>query len=99
MVLIPARVDVWARGYVRSPYDDTSTGMQASTRPAGAEQQSAGHLQRVVEPPPLGPVVLRGPLLAQRLQDRADGGGALRGEIAADHSSIRIKSKGRMTKS
>ena len=52
---------------------------------AGPQQQRAGQLQRVVEPLALGPVVLRARLLAQRLKHRADRGGALAGQVTADH--------------
>ena len=49
-----------------------------------ADQQLAALLQRVVEPLPLGPGVLGPGLLAERLQHGLHGGGAFRGEVAAD---------------
>ena len=51
-----------------------------------ADQQLAALLQRVVEPLPLGAGVFGPGLLAERLQHGLHGGGAFRGEVAADHA-------------
>jgi hypothetical protein len=55
---------------------------------ADAGQRLAGQLQRVVEPLPLGAVVLRVGLLAQGLKGGANGGGALGGQVAADNAGV-----------
>ena len=52
----------------------------------GPDQQLAGMLQCVVEPLLPGPAVLGAVLLAERLKDRGDRGGALGGQVAPDHS-------------
>ena len=51
-----------------------------------ADQQLTALLQRVVEPLPLGPGVLRPGLLAERLQHGLHRGGAFRGQVPADHA-------------
>jgi hypothetical protein len=50
------------------------------------DQQFTTLQQRVVEPLPLGADILQAGLLAERLQDGLDGGGAFRGEVPADHA-------------
>ena len=51
----------------------------------GPQQQRTRFLQRVVEPLRLGPVVIRARLLPQRFQHRPHIGGALRGQVTAQH--------------
>jgi hypothetical protein len=51
---------------------------------AGPEQQFAAFLEGVVEPLGLGAAVFRAAFLAEGFQDRADRGGALGGQVAAD---------------
>ena len=50
----------------------------------GADEQLAALLERVVEPLRRGAVVLRAALLAEGLQHRGDGGGALGGQVAGE---------------
>jgi hypothetical protein len=52
---------------------------------ARTQEELAGELKGVMKALALGTVVFRARLLAQGLQDRADGGGALRGQVPADH--------------
>jgi hypothetical protein len=67
----------------------TSTWVSAPPRSGtifAPDQQLAALLQRVVEPLPVGPGVLRAGLLAERLQHRLHRGGAFRGQVPADHA-------------
>ena len=59
-----------------------------------ADQQLAALLQRVVEPLPLGAGILGAGFLAERLQHRLHGGGAFRGEVAADHARAAERGRG-----
>jgi len=56
-----------------------------SVDPARSPICYPGQLEGVVEPLAFGAVILRGRLLAQGLEDRADGRRALGDEVAADH--------------
>ncbi len=63
---------------------DVGVGAGPAGDEVGAEQELAGELEGVVVALGLGAVVVGAGLLAQGLQDRLQGGGALRGQVAAE---------------